>query len=922
MRMVYAVLAALIPGLSFSVRSAAAGTTCGSLTCEYRVNPLGIDVTSPRLSWQMGTSEQRGQMQTAYQLLVASSLEKLNQDQGDIWDSGRVSSDSSNLVAYGGHDLKSGESCFWKARVWDNHGQTSPWSESAHWTMGLLEPADWRGAQWIGMTQKLPTTVPNDRPLPARYLRKEFSIDKPVIGATAYVCGLGLFELHLNGAKVGDHVLEPALTDYDKRCDYVTFDVTDQIKRGSNAVGVILGNGRYWGLRTDKRTFGYPTLLLTLHVEYSDGTSKDIVSDPSWHMTDAGPIQANNEYDGEIYDARMELTGWDAAGYEPHAWRGVNVMSAPQGMIAAQMIEPMRVTKTLTPIAITNPAPGVYVYDLGQNMVGWCRLKIKGNAGIAVKLRFAETLKADGNLYTANLRSAKAADIYTTKGGAEEIYEPRFTYHGFRYVEVTGYPSTPDLAAIEGHVVHDDLARAGEFQSSSALLNQFAHNIEWGLRGNYRSIVTDCPQRDERQGWLGDRAAECAGETSLFNIAPLYSKWLIDVADAQRPSGSIPDVAPAYWATYNDDVTWPSLDVIVPGMLYEQYGDQRVLETNYPTMARWMALMKSKVSTEDGIISADKYGDWCPPPESQELVHSKDPQRLTAGPLLATSYYYYDLRQMQKYADILGKTQESKTYGVEADQTKAAFNAKFFNADQGIYDNASQTSFVLPLAFGLVPEGQRARVFAGLVDKLVNRTHGHLATGLVGGQWLMRTLTENGRPDLAYSVATQTDYPGWGYMVKNGATTVWELWNGNTANPSMNSGNHIMLVGDLYIWMNQYLAGIKPDEQQPGYKHIVIAPTPVGDLQQVRAVRMTPYGQVISQWQQTNGAFTLSVTIPPNSTATIHLPKRLGTNWIEGTTAIDRADGVRISSQDGDSIVCEVGSGTYRFAPSSAQPHG
>jgi alpha-L-rhamnosidase len=674
MRMVYTVLAALSLGLNLGSQIAAAAITCGDLTCEYRVNPLGIDVDSPRLSWQM-VSDQRGEMQSAYQLLVASSLDKLNRDQGDIWDSGRTTSDESNLVAYAGEKLTARESCFWKVRIWDNKGQASAWSEPAHWTMGLLSQVDWRGSQWIGMTLKGPTTQPNDRPLPARYLRKDFSVDKPVARATAYACGLGLFELHLNGAKVGDHVLEPALTDYDKRCDYVTFDVTDQIKSGANAIGVILGNGRYWGMRTDRRTFGAPTLLLNLHVEYADGTIGDIVSDPSWQMTDAGPIRGDNEYDGEVYNAQMELGGWDSAAYNGAGWRPVDVMPAPPGMVTAQMIEPMRVTQTLKPIAVKNLSPGVYVFDMGQNMVGWCRLNVKGDAGTVVKLRFAETLQPDGSIYTANLRTAKSSDVYTLKGGDAEVYEPRFTYHGFRYVEVTGYPGTPDLTAIEGHVVHDDLARGGHFESSSELLNQFAHNIEWGLRGNYRSIVTDCPQRDERQGWLGDRAAEAEGETSLFNIAPLYSKWLIDIADSQRPTGSIPDVSPAYWATYNDDVTWPSLDVIVPGMLYEQYGDQRVLQNNYPTMARWMALMKSKVSIDDGIISADKYGDWCPPPESQELVHSKDPQRITAGPLLATSYYYHDLRLMQKYAQVLGKADESKAYSDEADQVKIAFNA-------------------------------------------------------------------------------------------------------------------------------------------------------------------------------------------------------------------------------------------------------
>jgi alpha-L-rhamnosidase len=548
---------------------------------------------------------------------------------------------------------------------------------------------------------------------------------------------------------------------------------------------------------------------------------------------------------------------------------------------------------------------------MGQNMVGWCQLKVQGKAGTTVQLRHAETLKPDGTLYTANLRAAKATDLYTLKGDGSEIYEPRFTYHGFRYVEVTGYPGTPDLLAIEGRVVHDDLARAGEFACSNELLNQIAHNIFWGTRGNYRSIVTDCPQRDERQAWLGDRAAEAAGETSLFNIAPIYGKWLADIADGQRPDGSIPDVCPAYWTMYNNNVTWPSLEIIVPGILYDEYGDLRVLQQNYSVMKKWIKLLSGTV--KDGITSADTYGDWCAPPESPELIHTKDPARQTAGAVLATSYYFHNLRLMARYAAILGHTEDARDFAHRADEMQAAFNRRFYKSEEAQYDNGSQTSSILPLAFGMVPADQRVRVFDRLTETITKKTPGMIGTGLIGGQWLMQTLSDNGRPDLAYKIATRTEYPSWGYMVGKGATTIWELWNGDTADPAMNSGNHLMLIGDLYIWMNRYLAGIRPAPERPGYKHMVIRPIPVGDLKFVRAWRECPYGRIVSQWKREENKLALEIAIPSNTTATVYVPARDASQVTEGGKPADRADGVKFLRMDGGAAVFEVGAGQYRF---------
>lgn len=1044
------------------------------LRTEYRTNPLGIDVSAPRLSWIID-SDRRGEMQTAYQVLVASKSSLLAENKGDLWDSGKVASDASIHVEYAGKLLESGTACFWKVRVWDRSGQPSAWSQPASWSMGLLKPEDWKG-KWIGLVvgaeplegakwiwtaendpasnapvgtrwfrrtftlpadrkvlharcqisadnafmlfingKKVgkgdnfnqPTTVevaeflhagenvlavaatnegdaPNpagliaalqvtfdqgeplvvatddkwkataekqenwqaekfddshwsgikvlgtygmgpwgkvsangaeSRRLAARYLRREFKVDKKVARATAYVCGLGLFELRLNGAKVGDHVLEPGLTDYDKRCYYVTFDVTNQIRQGGNVLGVILGNGRFWAMRTNvpapMRTFGVPRLLMQLAIDYEDGSRSMVLSDESWRLTDRGPIRANNEYDGEEYDALLESVLWDQPGFRDATWVQSQILSAPAGTLAAQMNEPIRITDKLTPRSVTNPNPGVYIFDMGQNMVGWCRLKVQGPAGTMVQLRHAETLKPDGTLYTDNLRSAQATDRYTLRGFGTETYEPRFTYHGFRYVEVTGYPGTPDLSTIEGHVVHDDLARAGEFTCSNELLNKIAHNIFWGVRGNYRSIVTDCPQRDERQAWLGDRAAECDGETSLFNIAPIYGKWLTDIADAQRPDGSISDVCPAYWAFYNNNVTWPSLEIIVPGILYNEYGDLRAIKQNYPVMKKWMKLMSGTV--KEGITSADNYGDWCAPPELPELIHTKDPARQTAGPLLATSYYYLNLCLMARYATILGLTEDAQEFAHQADEVGAAFNRRFYKSEQAQYDNGSQTSSILPLAFGLTATDQRGKVFDQLVDRITNKTPGMIGTGLVGGQWLMQTLSDNGRADLAYKIATRTEYPSWGYMVEHGATTIWELWNGNTADPAMNSGNHLMLVGDLYIWMNRYLAGIRPDAERPGYKHIVIRPVCVNDLQFVRAWRECPYGRIISEWERKDSKLAMNIVIPANTTATVYVPAQKASQVAESGRSAGEAEGVKFLRMEGEAAVFEVGSGQYHF---------
>jgi alpha-L-rhamnosidase len=789
---------------------------------------------------------------------------------------------------------------------WEKPGYLdSAWQAAKE--LGAYGMAPWKEAGYIGAHR-----------LPARMLRKEFAVDKKVRRANVYFSGQGTSELYLNGAKVGDAVLSPGLTDYDKHVLYVTYDVTKQLAQGKNAIGIVLGNGRYYAPRIDipirTRDFGYPKANLQLNVEYEDGSRLSVASDESWKLSVNGPIRANNEYDGEEYDARKELAGWSRAGFDDSKWEAAQTVGAPAGLLSAQMAEPLRVTETLKPLSVKQLKPGVYIYDMGQNLVGWCRLRVNGPKGTQVTLRHAETLDPDGSLYIDNLRSAKATDVYTLKGGGPEVWEPRFTYHGFRYVEVTGFPGEPLAAALEGRVVHDDMDRAGEFTSSSDMLNKIHHNMFWGIRGNYRSIPTDCPQRDERQGWLGDRGQVSRSESYMFDVAAFYSKWMTDLEDSQRPSGSIPDVSPNYWPLYNDDLTWPGTIIFVHGMLYDQYADKRVLGRGYDAMKKWIDYEKTFV--KEGLISKDQYADWCVPPEDPKLIHSLDPARVTDKTLIATSYYYELLRQMSRYARILDKPADAAEFDRLSAAVKDVFQRRFFKLESRMYDNGTQTSSVLPLYFGMVPEDFRPAVVETLVRNIEQKSDGHVGTGLVGAQWLMRTLSDNGQADLAYKIATQKTYPGWGYMVEQGATTVWELWNGNTADPAMNSGNHVMQIGDLAVWMYEYLAGIRADPENPGFRHAIIRPYPAGDLTFVKGTHQTMYGALNSSWKRAQGQFTLDITVPANTTATVWVPAKDAAAVTESGKKVAQVKGVKFVRSEGGSAVFEVESGAYTFRSS------
>jgi alpha-L-rhamnosidase len=915
--MKYPLLPAFIIFFLVATGVASAAVTPATLRCNGLADPLGVDSPVPHLTWLLDNDQPaaRGIKQTAYQILVASTPELLAQDRGDLWDSGQIASDQSLEIAYAGRALPTLADAFWKVRVWDQDQKPSAWSAPARWTMGLLSPADWH-AKWIGRDDPAPTA---NVATPARWLRKEFTSDKPLRRALVSFAGLGTSELYVNGVKAGDAVLSPALSDYTQRVYYVTYDILPLLKSGANALGVVLGNGRFYAPRIVGRngltTYGWPKLILQLHLEYEDGSTAEVDSDESWKFTDAGPIRADNEYDGEDYDARAEMPGWAAPGFDDSKWTAASLASAPGGQLEAQDIAPIRVTGVLAPVSVKEVSPGVFVYDLGQNMVGWCRLIVNGPAGTKVTMRFAERLHDDGTVSMENLRTAQATDHYTLKGDGVETWEPRFTYHGFRYVEVTGYPGTPPLSALEGHIVNDDLEKTGEFATSNPLLNKIYESVVWGVRGNYRSMPTDCPQRDERQGWLGDRAAESLGEMFIFDNHLLYQKWLRDITDAQQPNGSVPAVAPAFWKVYNDDVTWPSALLLIPNSLREQFGEDAPIARAYPAMVRWVDHMSTFIA--DGIMPKDKYGDWCMPPEDPKIIHSTDPARLTAGPLLGTAYFYHDLGLMSEYAKRLGQPADAQRFDALAATLKAGLNAKYLNAANGQYDNGTQTSSVLPLAFGMVPgdqrTGVRANVMANLVNSITNVYHNHIGTGLIGAAWLNRVLNDNGRADLAYAIATNRDFPSWGYMIDHGATTIWELWNGDTADVQMNSGNHVMLVGDLVIWLYQDLAGIRSDPEHPGFKNILMQPTLVDGLTSVKASHRSPYGLIESEWHKDGTTFHWHITVPPNSTATITIPAISSASVLEGGHDVASSPGVKFVFAGNGTMVYQLDSGTYEF---------
>lgn len=879
------------------------------ITCEYRKNPVGISELQPHLSWVI-ESDIQNSTQKSYQILASSSKEYLEQNMADLWDSKVVLDSQSVNIKYTGKKLSPRDKVYWKVRVTDHKDNTSEWSEIGFFSIGLLSEADWQ-AKWIGCEKKLANDEPllSEPKMMARYFRKEFESKKNIKNATLYITGLGLYEPYINGEKITKSVLPPAQTEFKKTVFYNTYDVKAYLAKGKNAIGVILGNGRWLNIRNEPgfakvdAEVNYPKLRAQLEVEFEDGSKQTIVSDNSWKLTNNGPVRENNEFDGETYNANLELGSWSSAQYSDKNWIAAEVVNAPLGKLKPQTNEPILVMDYVSPKKITEMSKNKVIVDIGQNMVGWLQIKLMANKGDSIKMRFAETLLPNGELSLENLRSAKVTDIYVAKGEGVETYEPRFTYHGFRYVEISGYKNTPQLADLLGKVVYDDVETIGNFESNNQVLNQIYKNAFWGIRGNYRSFPTDCPQRDERLGWLGDRGASSKGEAYIFKNITLYKKWLSDIKDAQREDGALPDVAPTFYQIYNEDVTWPSAYVIIPEFYFQIFGDTTVINDNYETIKNWMNHMEKYLAND--LIAKDIYGDWCTPPENLKIIFTKDPNRKTTPILLASSYFYFDYKLLEKYALMLNKPNEAILFAQKAEKIKNAINKVLLNPINLQYENNTPTSSLLPLAFGITEPKNQGGVFKNLVDKLNSENNLHVASGLIGAQWQMKTLTNFGRPDIAFTMATQTDYPSWGYMISKDATTIWELWNGDQADPSMNSGNHVMLLGDLISWMYEDVAGMKTTN---GFKNIEFKPILVNGLTSAKASHFSEFGLASISWKIENKSLKYQIKIPVNSKGKVFLPVSASSKVIVNGATFEY-ENFTVDSKNNAYINC--GSGNY-----------
>ncbi|HSW00876.1 MAG TPA: glycoside hydrolase family 78 protein [Sedimentisphaerales bacterium] len=865
------------------------------LRCEYLVNPLGVDVARPRLSWKL-ESRWRGQRQTAYQILVAGTEKMLKDDRADLWDSGKVASDQSIHVVYSGRPLGSRTRCYWKVRVWDADGKTSPFSEVGTWDMGLLTPQDWK-AQWISV----PGKDEDKGPQPAPLFRKSFLLSETPVSARVYVCGLGYHELRLNGQKVGDHVLDPAFTRYDKRALYVVHDVTSQFKKGQNALGVILGNGWYnmhtrcvWDF--DKAPWrDRPVLRCQLEMTFADGSTRVVASDATWRVS-TGPIVFDSIRNGETYDARLEVPNWDAGGFDDMNWPLAQADAGPKGELRSQMMPPIKVTQTVKSAKLTEPKPGVYVFDIGQNLAGWARLKISGPAGTEVVMRYGERLNKDGTLdqqdIGQHIKTGKPqTDTYVLKGQGTEIWEPRFAYHGFQYVEVTGLPGKPSLDMLEARVVHTAFDKAGSFECSNELFNRIQRNTLWSYVSNFHGYPTDCPHR-EKNGWTGD--AHLAAETGLYNFdsAAAYAKWINDLYDEQRDSGELPGIVPTSgWGyAWGNGPAWDSAYVLIPWYLYQYKGDTRVLADHYERHKRYVDYLTSKA--RNGIVSIG-LGDWVP-------AKSKTPEKVTS-----TGYYYRDAVIVSKTAAMLGKTEEVRKYEDLANGIRDAFNREFFQKDTGLYAGGTQTAMSCALAHGLVPPQEQERVLSNLVA-MIDKNDGFLDAGILGVKYLIDCLTAGGRADVVYGMATKTTYPSWGRWLEEGATTLWEQWDGQA------SRNHIMF-GHISAWFYQVLGGIRLDPDSAGFKRFAIKPQLLGDVTWAKAEYESMYGTIRSNWEIRSGRFILKIAVPVNTTATVYVPCDPQKAITEGPDIIHVGEHAEFLRLEKDCVVFEVESGTYEF---------
>lgn len=880
------------------------------LKCEYLRSPLGVETKFPRFTWLLN-SRKRGQHQKAYQIIVSSRKDLVVKGIGDIWDSSRVDSDETVNIVYSGKTLESCKRYFWRVQVWDENNKEFL-SDISSFETALLSEKDWK-ARWI--TKKAPKTFESNGDWDierfvqanAMYFRKTFSLkDKRISKARVYITGIGYYELRINGKKVSDKVLDPAQTDYTKIALYSTYDITALLEE-KNAIGVILGNGRHI------KAYGYdfPKLIVQIEIEYENGGREVILSDENWKVSH-GPLKENGIYFGERYDARLEMGGWDKPNFDDSKWENAVIVDGPK--LSAQVMPPIRCIEAIKPKRLYSPREGVYVCDFGRNFTGWVKLRVKGAKGKEIRLRYAEVVYKDGNLNLSTIRNAETTDLYILRGEGLEVYEPKFTYHGFRYVEVEGFPGVPTLENVEGQVVHTDVRKVGDFYCSNELINKIHNNILRAQLSNLMSIPTDCPQRDERLGWMGD--AQISAEEAIYNfdMVNFYEKWLNDIKLSQREDGSIPDVVPPYRKFYPADPAWGTAYITIAWYLYWYYGDKKVLEEHYDNMKKYVEFLRT--NAENGISKLGKYGDWCPP---GSIFPKRTPVELTS-----TFYYYNDVLLLSKIADALKRDKEAKNYFNLSEKIKDAFNERFLTPNgyevikmSPIDQGTGQTSNVLPLFYNMVPKEREEGILKRLIDLIVNEHDYHLDTGIVGTKYIFDVLTENGYSDIAYKIATQESYPSFGYMVKKGATTLWERWE-KLEGGGMNSHNHVMF-GSIDAWFWKYLIGVSP--LSAGWKKFKIKPYPVGDLRYISSSLKTVRGKIELSWERSENSFEVNLSIPTGCKAELHLPifwkdflvSENGKELLKGAKQLGLKQDIKFIAEKGNRVIFELNNGYYEF---------
>lgn len=878
----------------------------GNLLTENRTNPEGIDNANPRLTWQLKSSE-RNVMQTAYEIRVSDGLHALKAGQNLSWQTNKIQSEQSVHISYFGKPLNTGTKYYWQVRVWDNHGNLSKWSEPAYWIMGMLKPENW-SAQWIqaGFTET------DLRPSPM--FRKEFQAPKVVQSAIAFVTARGLYEAEINGTKVGHAFFTPGWTSYGKRIQYQTFDVTKLLRKGKNAVGVTLGNGwyrGYLGIRGQRDFYGSDlALLFQLTIKYTDGTTEQVISDGSWRSA-TGPVLYSELYHGETYDARLEKQGWSLPDYKDAAWSGVVVRDYPVNNLVATENELVKKQETLQPLKLFKTPKGEQVIDFGQNLVGWVQVKASGKAGDLITLVHAEVLDKEGNFYTENLRSAKQKNTFILKGSGLETFEPHFSWQGFRYVKIENYPGELKPENFTAIVLNSDMAPTGNFTCSDELVNQLQHNIQWGQKGNFVDVPTDCPQRDERKGWTGDAQAFVRTASFNFRVNSFFAKWMKDVAADQLPNGIVPWVVPDLYHNGLASPGWSDAATIVPWTMYLAYGDKQILADQYASMKAWVDYIRG-ISPENLWIPASSFGDW--------LFYSLNDDRdgrsaVTDKNLIAQCFYACSTENLMKAAEVLKKTTDAEFYRNLLAKIRTAFQNEYVTPSGKLVSN-TQTAYVLALNFDMFPENLRQQTAKRLVDNIRDYDT-HLTTGFLGTPYLCHVLTRFGYADVAYELLLQKSYPSWLYPVTMGATTIWERWDGirpdgSFQTPNMNSFNHYA-YGAIGDWIYREIAGIDTDEKNPGYKMIRIKPHIGKGLSHAKAELETYYGKVVSGWDTGRGKLVMHVEIPANTTAEIYIPTTDIGKISENRKQVNLQKDIVLTGKTDTSVILHVGSGSYDF---------